>query len=263
LATTQARLQRLQATLPLITQRAEAFAQLAAQHYASRQQALELEQQRLDQQHELAVEQARRQELKAALAEAQRQQDAAQQEFRRQAAAKLAELDNTLAALEQERIKASKRDERQRLLAPLDGVVQQLAVHTVGGVVQPAQELLRIVPHDSVLEIEAWLLNKDVGFVQETLPAEVKVDAFPFTQYGTLPAVVKTLSQDAVQDDQLGLVYAMNVVLERATLEVEGKTIRLTPGMMVSVEVKTGQRRLIEYFLAPLLRYRQESVRER
>ena len=141
--------------------------------------------------------------------------------------------------------------------------MQQLAVHTVGGVVTPAQELMRIVPRDAALEVEAWVENKDIGFVSEGQRAEVKVDAFPFTKYGLIDAELVKLSDDAVADEQRGLVYSARVLLEKTVMEVEAKRVHLSPGMTVTVEVKTGNRRLLEFFLAPLLRYRQESIRER
>ncbi|BBA32640.1 HlyD family secretion protein [Methylocaldum marinum] len=149
------------------------------------------------------------------------------------------------------------------LAAPVDGVVQQLAVHTVGGVVTPAQPLLVIVPRDNPLEVEAFIQNKDIGFVNAGQEAEVKIETFPFTKYGTIPAKVMQVSNDAIQDEKRGLIYAARVALSHATMVVEEKAVNLTPGMAVTVEIKTGKRRLIEYFLSPLLQYEDESLRER
>ena len=86
---------------------------------------------------------------------------------------------------------------------------------------------------------------------------------FPFTKYGTLAGEVRTLSQDATPDENLGLVYATRVRMHQATMQVQEKIVNLTPGMAVTVEVNMGKRRLIEFLLSPLLRYRDESVRER
>ena len=152
---------------------------------------------------------------------------------------------------------------RSHLTAPIDGVVQQLAVHTVGGIVTPAQQLMVVAPEDGQLEVEAILENKDIGFVNEGQDAEVKIDAFPFTRYGTVEGKVTSLSRDAVQIDKVGLVYTAKVSLTRSTIQVDTKEIRLTPGMSVAVEIKTGKRRLIEYFLSPLLQAGHESIRER
>jgi len=141
--------------------------------------------------------------------------------------------------------------------------VQQLAVYTHGAVVTPAQPLMVIVPLDALLEIEAYVKNRDVGFVRAGQPATIKLDAFPFTEYGTLDGEIVDLSHDAIRDEKLGLVYKARVSLKQAVIQVEGKPVKLVAGMAASIEIKTGQRRLIEFFLAPLLRYRDESIRER
>ena len=139
----------------------------------------------------------------------------------------------------------------------------QLAIHTIGAVVTPAQELMIIVPKESVLEVEALVLNKDIGFVHEGQLAEVKVDTFNFTKYGLVDGKISYLSDDAIQDENLGLVYKAVVQLDKTQMWVNGKAINLSAGMTTTVEVKTEKRRIIEYFLSPLLRYKQESIRER
>src|SRR5262249_34807763 len=131
----------------------------------------------------------------AAIAE-QRAQTAA--EYRRTTLADLATAEQKIASLTQELVKATKKTELQRLTAPVDGTVQQLAVHTIGGVVTPAQTLMVIVPRDSRLEIEAAVENKDIGFVAEGNPVEIKIETFNFTKYGLLHGTVLQLSRDAV-----------------------------------------------------------------
>ncbi|MCE3224055.1 MAG: hlyD [Nitrospira sp.] len=163
--------------------------------------------------------------------------------------------------------KAGQKAELQRLVSPIDGVAQQLVVHTVGGVVTPAQPLLIVVPQDHPVEVEAQLENKDVGFVKEGQAAEIKIETFPFTVYGTIPGTVLTVSDDAVPIDKDkpadSLVFATRVSLARGTIPVEGKVVHLSPGMAVTVEIKTGRRRVIEYLLSPVLKTLQESLRER
>jgi hemolysin D len=166
-------------------------------------------------------------------------------------------------SLSKEIVKAGTRADQQHLTAPIDGVVQQLAVFTVGGVVTPAQQLMVVAAEEGLLEVEAILENKDIGFVNEEQEAEVKIDAFPFTRYGTVEGKVVSMSRDAVQVDKVGLVYTARVNLLRSTIQIENKEIRLTPGMTVAVEIKTGKRRLIEYFLSPLIQAGHESIRER
>ncbi len=162
-------------------------------------------------------------------------------------------------AQEQELIKAQLRSRQQVLSSPIDGTVRQLNVHTMGGVVTPAL----IVPVESQIELEAFILNRDIGFVEERQMAEVKIDTFNFTQYSVIEAQIMDISNDAISDEALGLVYMSKVLLTELDIQVGNRLVTLSPGMSVTVEVKTGQRRLIEYFLSPLMRFKQESVRER
>ena len=149
------------------------------------------------------------------------------------------------------------------LVAPVDGTVQQLQVHTIGGVVPAAQPLMLIVPREHQLEVEAMVLNKDIGFVKEGQTAAIKVDAFPYTKYGLVPGRVIHISRDAINDEKRGLVYKVKVGLDRDSLLVDGRDTKLGVGMAVNVDIKTGDRRVIEYVLSPLLQLHHESLRER
>jgi len=142
-------------------------------------------------------------------------------------------------------------------------MVQQLAVHTVGGVVTPAQPLMVLVPADQALEIEAALENKDIGFVNPGQEAEIKVETFPYTRYGTLHGEVTHVSSDAINDEKRGLIYAARIKLPQTTMAVGNKHVNLAPGMAVTVEIKTGTRRVAEYFLSPLIDHASESLHER
>ena len=159
--------------------------------------------------------------------------------------------------------KTGQRDQLMQLRAPVDGTVQQLAIHTVGGVVTPAQALMAIVPSEESLEVEATVLNKDIGFVKPGQRATVKVESFPYTRYGYLEGIVETVSHDAAQDEQLGLVFPARVRLAGASLQIDGVEVGLTPGMALSVEIKTGKRRVIDYLLSPLRQHAGEALRER
>lgn len=155
------------------------------------------------------------------------------------------------------------KQRQQSLRAPVAGVIQQLAIHTLGGVVTSAQPLMVLVPENHQLELDVMVLNKDVGFVLPGQAVEVKVDSFPYTRFGTLSGEVKHISRDAMEDQQLGLVFPARIRLHSDTLMVEGKPVRLSAGMAVSVEIKTGQRRVIDYLLSPLQEYQSEAMRER
>jgi membrane fusion protein, hemolysin D len=168
-----------------------------------------------------------------------------------------------VASLEQQVRKEERRLGDRQLRAPLDGTVFGLAVFTVGGVVTTKDVLLRLVPEGSRLEVEAVILNRDIGFIEKGQPAEIKLETFPFTRFGLIDGDVKEVWRDAIQDDKLGLVYKAIVSLKQDRILVGSKWVDLAPGMSVQAEIKTGDRRVISYFLSPLLRYRDESLRER
>jgi hemolysin D len=149
------------------------------------------------------------------------------------------------------------------LEAPVAGTVQQLQVHTIGGVVPAAQPLMLIVPREHQLEVEAMVLNKDIGFVKEGQTAAIKVDAFQYTKYGLVPGRVINIARDAVNDEKRGLVYKVKVGLDKDFILVDGHDAKLSAGMTVNVDIKTGDRRVIEYVLSPLLQLHHESLHER
>ncbi len=221
----------------------------------------------------------------AAIADAEaklRQSDA---QFRSEALAQLADAEQKAASLAQDEAKAADRTRLYRLVAPVDGVVQQLAVHAAGAVVTQAQPVLMVVPDDEGIAIDAALLNRDAGFVRPGQPAEIKVEAFPFTRYGTVPGEVELVSGDAVEtpesdparrgpgatdravtgraNDEQGPVYSVRVKPLVNTIFVDGRDVALTPGMAVTAEIKTGKRRVIGYLLDPAMRYWGEGLRER
>lgn len=263
LQATQDQVVKLEQTAPIARQRAQDYQKLVKENFISQHGYLEREQARIEQEQDLASSRSRVAEIRAALMEAQQQQATLTAETRRQLLDQHNLAAQKAASLEQELVKADQRGRLMHMTAPVAGTVQQLAVHTVGGVVTPAQPLMVIVPKDNVLEVEAMLPNKDIGFVNPGQDAEVKVETFPFTKYGTLHGTITQVSSDAIQDEKLGLIYSTRVKLARDTLQVENKTVRLTPGMAVTVEVKTGKRRVVEYFLSPLMQVTSESLRER
>ncbi len=181
---------------------------------------------------QLIAQRARLAEAEAALHEFREQREALGAESRREALDTLHRALADAESLRQDLIKARRLDELTRLRAPVDGTVEQLAVHTVGGVVEPARPLMVVVPEDGAVEVEATLPNKDIGFVRAGQEAEVKLQTFPYTKYGTIDGVVTVVSQDAVQDEQQGLVFVVRVRLEQDTVDVHGEAVRIAPGMM-------------------------------
>jgi hemolysin D len=254
---------KLEQTVPIARKRAEDYKGLVDKNFISKHGYLEKEQIRIEQEADLETQKSRLKELAAAIDEAKGQRNSAVAETRRLALDTLNEAEQKATSFGQELVKADTRGKLMTLTAPVDGTVQQLAVRTVGGVVTEAQVLMVIVPQDDALEVEAFLENKDIGFVNAGQAAEVKVETFPFTRYGTIPASLVHVSRDAINDEKRGPIYSARARLQRATMQVEDKTVNLSAGMAVSLEVKTGKRRVIEYFLSPLLQRGSESLRER
>lgn len=129
--------------------------------------------------------------------------------------------------------------------------------------VETAKPIMNLVPEDYKLEAEVQILNKDIGFVRPAQDVEIKIDSFPFTKYGTIKGKVRNISGDAIQDEKLGLVFNARLTLLDNKIKADGQIIQLKPGMSVTAEIKTGKRRVIEYLLSPVMKYLNESMRER
>jgi len=262
-ASISAEIGKLEASLPITRQRTQALREMAERKFVAQRDYLDAEQRHVEQSHDLAIAQRRLAEADAAVAAAERNVDAVRAQARKRFDEALGVAATQARSLEQEVAKADVRGRQTRLLAPVDGTVQQLAVHTLGGVVTPAQVLMTIVPADATIEIDAVIENKDIGFVHEGQSAEIKVDTFTFTKYGTLHGTVTGIARDAVRDERRGLVYTARVSLDGASVVVDGEPQAVAPGMAVSVEIKITRRRIIEYFLAPLLEHARGALRER
>jgi hemolysin D len=283
-ATVAATIGKLEATIPLLGERVDVRKQLYDKALGSKLTYLTEYQDYVGQQQELLVQKSRYHEAEAAVAALTESRAQTAAEYRRTRFEELTKAEQKAAGLAQDVIKAERRTTLQVLTAPVDGVIQQLAVHTNGGVVTPAQALLVVVPLDSHLEIEAMVSNHDIGFVHVGQQVEIKVDTFSFTRYGLLHGEVLNVSQDAITREKppdksnekapgaetatsepkgQELNYAARVSLDRTQMQVEDKLVNLSPGMAVTAEIKTGSRRIISYLLSPLVRYKQEALRER
>jgi hemolysin D len=233
----------------LAARRAADFKSLLKNHDVSRHAWLEKEQARID--------------LQGQLADAKNQHEALIAETRRTAFEQLTEGSRAAAASQQDALRSDARSKLLKLTSPVEGTVQQLDVHTIGGVVAAAKPLMQIVPKDDRVLVEAFLENKDIGFVEVGQIAAVKIDTFEYTKYGTISGKVTTVSRDAIVDEKKGLIYSITITLDTNTIAVKGKEVPLSPGMSANVEIKTGDRRIIEYVLSPVLQHKRESLNER
>lgn len=280
-----ATIEKIEAELPLLVETADIREKAMNIQYGNRIAHLEAQMRLTEQRHELVVQQRHAAEAGAAERSLVAQLDQTRADYARGLFSDLADAEQKVPQLSKDLVKAERRLHDQILRAPIDGTVQQLAIHTVGGVVTPAQTLMVIVPAESKLEIEAMVANKDIGFVSEGNEAEIKVDTFNFTKYGLLHGRVTSVSRDAVARDRpvsqgpnpqkpsdlavtsepagQELLYVAHTALEQTQMLVDDRMVDVEPGMAVTVEIKTGRRKIIEYLLSPLMRYKHESLRER
>jgi hemolysin D len=263
MATVRAMIGKLEATLPIARQREQDFQALTAQGFMSGHANQDRTRERIELERDLATQQARLQEAQAALREAEQTRSAYLAETQRTLSVRQAQADLKRQQSHQELAKATQREQLTTLTTPVAGTVQQLALHTEGGVVTEAQALMVIVPDSASVSAEVTLENKDIGFVTEGQDVAIKLETFPFTRYGTVKASVDKVTQDAVNDEKRGAIFPALLKLHQTTIDVDGKPIKLAPGMNVTAEIKTGQRRVIEYLLSPIQRAGSESLRER
>jgi hemolysin D len=276
---------KISGSIPLLEKRAKAREYLADKGISSKLDAYTAQQDLKEHQEEFKVQQGRLAEATAGVASLKEQRLQAEAEYKHKNLVDLTQVEQKASSLHEQLLQASEKYKLQTLTAPVDGTVQQLAVHTEGGVVTPAQSLLIVVPSDSHLEVEAMVSNRDIGFVREGQDVTVKVDTFNYTRYGLLHGKVVSVSQDAITRDkpvdradnreQAGsessssepkgqeLVYAARVALDQTQMQIDDRLVNLSPGMATTVEVKTGSRHIISYLLSPIARASHEAMRER
>lgn len=259
----RAQVARLSDTVPILDRQIDRMNRLDAKGYAPGQRLLELQRQRRQEAGDRDVALI---QISRGLAEAgklEQQSREAREQARHTALTDLAKAEADAILRREEVIKAKQMSRFQRLVSPVSGTVQQLDAHTVGGVVEVAKPLMAVVPNRGGIEVEAKILNRDVGFVRAGQHAAVKIEAFPFTRYGSVPGRVRSISRDAVQDKDLGLVYVATVTLDRGFIDADAKRYALTPGLAATVDVKTGTRRIISYLFSPLQASISQAAREK
>ena len=279
LSSAKAEIAKLERTLPLVDQQLAAREELTKRGYFSRLKLMEYQQLRVEHVQNLEVQRANAVRAQAQINEIDAQLVQLRGTFGRTAVSQLVEGQDKRRVAREEVTKSARRREYQALKAPVSGTVQQLVVNTIGGVVQPAQPLMVIVPDAAQPVVEAQILNRDIGFVRTGQKVRVKLEAFPFTDYGIVPGVVETISRDAVeiaqqqgaQQDkpsdarpvQPGLVYLARIRLLKRAISVGARDQVIGPGLAVQAEIVTGRRRIIDYLLSPIVKTIDEAGRER
>ena len=262
------------------TERTGMHQQLADKGWESRAEVLKQLEPLRQEQVTLAALQGSLAEAEAALPVLDREIADARQSFVTDNALKIVAAQRQVDALEQQLVQAETAVSDTTLKAPVAGVVHGLAATTTGQSVRPGQQLLQIVPRDTPVDVVAYVLNTDIGFVKVGQPATVKVDSFPFTRYGTIPGRVVKVAPDAIpgrmalmqerndaQPASRGalsvtsavqqtsdLVFPVVIRPDRDWIAVGERKTPLLPGMSLAVEIETERQRAIGYILYPLLR---------
>lgn len=263
IASARSEVAKLDRSLPLLDQQIAANEQLLAQGYVSKLRVLDMRRQRIAESgaRDAALVAIRRANATAG--------GAATTTGKARADARLALYDELVKSeaemrlRREEMVKAQQRSGFQALRAPVTGTVSQLSLHTEGGVVEAAKPIMTVVPSDGRLIAEVKLLNRDAGFVTPGQAAQVKLDAFPFSRYGTVPGRVVSVSPDAVPDDKLGLVYVVRVALDRTHVDRGDKPVTLVPGMTATADIVTGNRSYLSYLTSPVAEAGGSALRER
>jgi hemolysin D len=263
---------KLEQQTPIFTRQLESLRKLEAQGYAASAKVDEMREKVIGMQQDMQIRTAELQKANSSVISGQSSISAQRAKFANEALNAMTEAQANYHLRSEELKKASEKQRQSVLLAPVDGVVQQSIIHTVGGVVKPADALMVIVPREAELVVEAQIPGRDIGFIRQGQGVELKFEAFPFTRYGTAHGVIEQLNLDAVMDEKRGLLYTAIVHInepekiagEHAQRNVgELDVTRLKPGMATTVEIKTGRRSIISFLLSPLTRRVNEAGRER
>jgi hemolysin D len=254
---------KLAETLPLLDQQIAANEALLEKGYVSKLRVIEMKRQRLiaGRDRDAALQTINRASAQMQSAGSGGARNRA--EARAKVLGDLAKAVSDASMRREELVKSTQRSSLQRLLSPVDGTIAQLAVHTVGGVVEAAKPIMVVVPSGGSLVVEAKVLNRDMGFVSVGQAVAVKLEAFPFTRFGTVPGTITSIGSDAVEDEKLGLVYTVRVKLARSTMARGDSTVALTPGMAATADIKTGRRSILSYLVSPIDEARLSAGRER
>lgn len=243
--------------------RLDDFRRLLQKQAIAKHAVLEQENKYAEAANELRVYKSQLEQIESEILSAKEDYQLVTQLFKNEVLDKLRQTTDSIELLTLELEKNEERQQASVIRAPVSGKVQQLKVHTEGGVVTTAETLMVIVPDNDTLEVTALVQNKDIGFINVGQNAIIKVEAFPYTRYGYLVGKVKNINLDAIEDQKLGLVFNVIVSIEENVLSTGNKNIPLSSGMAVTAEIKTGMRSVISYLLSPLEESVTESLHER
>jgi hemolysin D len=275
-----AQIDKIKASLPLLEEKVRIQEDLEKRGYGTKLALIEAQQQLSEARHELQAQTKRLAQVGAARLALAKQQNEARSQYASEVLSDLRKAQEQQNELSQELIKAQHKTTQTELRSPIDGVVDQLAVHTLRGVVTPAQHLMIVVPDSQNLTIQARLANRDIGFVHAGQTAKVKIETFNFTRYGLIDGKVVDVSKDVVYETDRPAeapqpnaaagdakanspAYVARIALSRTSMMVDGKPKPLQPGMAITAEIRTGSRSIIDFLLSPIAKKVQETGHER
>lgn len=263
IASARSEVAKLNRSLPLLDQQIDANEQLLAQGYVSKLRVLDMRRQRISEAGARDAALVAISRANATAGGAATTLGKARADVRLALYDELVKAESDMRLRREEMVKAQQRSGFQALRAPVTGIVSQLSLHTEGGVVEAAKPIMTVVPSDGKLVAEVKLLNRDAGFVAAGQPVQIKLEAFPFSRYGTVPGHVLSVSPDAIPDDKLGMVYIVRVALDRTRIDRGDRTVGLIPGMMATADIVTGNRSYLSYLTSPIADAGGSSLRER
>ncbi len=271
--------------LPILRERTAMRETLYRRNHGSRLALFEEQERLVELEGNIALRQKELAEAKASLAAIRAKKERAVSEFYRERRTLLASVRGRMIVLREDIRQAQEYRARHTLVSPVDGVVQDLAVHTENGMVEPGARLMVIVPRNAGIRVEAFVANTDIGFVKPGQRVTLKVTTFDFRRYGAIGGTVSHIGKDAVNAgaqsgapafasvagsaapqpsaEPAGPVFKALIELDQTYMEIEGQKIELLPGMSSEAALILGRQRLIEYLLQPLRGYRQDAFREK
>lgn len=260
----QAQVRKLQQSLPLLEQQVRANEALAAKGYVSKLRVVDMRRQLIAETQDLVAARASVGRLAQQSQSTSSSSAKSREGARGQILQDLVKAEDDARTRREELAKVTLRSSFRELRAPVSGTVSQLSVHTEGGVVEGAKPLLTIVPENARLEVEVAIQNSDVGFARTGMPVNVKLQAFPYTRYGTIPGKVIAISPEAVMvKEGQPPVFKARIMLSRSYIAVDGARVPLRPGMSASADLVTGKRSLLSYLISPIVETSRDALHER
>ncbi len=259
----ETRLGQLERSATLAADELKITEPLAAKRVVSKVELLRLKRQVNDLQGELESARLSLPRLMLAQREAHRRIEERFLNFQAEAQRELNTVQTEAAALAEAVTADSDRVSRTDVRSPVRGTIKSLLVNTVGGVIQPGQDLVEIVPLEDTLLVEAQVRPADIAFLRPDQPAVVKVTAYDYAVYGGLDAEVETISADTITDDRGEHFFRVRVRTRSNSLDKAGKLLPIIPGMTTQIDILTGQKTVMDYLMKPILRIRNEAFRER